>query len=903
MAGKDKKTTIYAHGGYLHLSGFAQDRAKTYYEALAYRYLESFVQNTPQSSVTAFVLCHLAENDKLYSVSSNVSNKDRFPPRARQEYYNYQQRMNRKRKPLIDEKAELIKQISQLTKQNTPESKDEVGRITSLKTALENRLNQREYTTHPYRDYYNPSASEYGAAVHDRLERMGERVHPEDWKALSAILEHRAEANEKKSAQEIPHFHRNIQAMAKDLGLNEKEYRLILLLDTMKKVPFLEDFIQFGDDGKQETMEMLLGRMIGATPEEMKHIIGPESLLRQQGLIEFEETTLGIVDNVPHFSKLYTNLFQQPNNTYDALKKQLFGAEQKTDLKWPEDFDYVNPQFHETLPNEIAGFIAQKKKFLEGKTTKPSGGLPYMMVGPTRSGKSEAAIALAEKCGMKAILVGQNVEVIGANGQKQSVALTDAERIAQAKAAVNKYKNATDVILILDEFDSLFPKNEDYYGEGEMPSSSRIHSGAERSEFQDLIKNSGLPVIFTSNVEPKSVHPAVVARMEHVISVDMPEAKSRRRIALRRFNDYGIAVEDTDGNIVNAEMLAAFKHTDPASYLGRISTADLDELARYELMSGAVSEAIRKTVTDAQGQAARTGNTQPIDFPALEKHFIMIANQNHGEVTLSPSEELHTDTGVHYADPVPDFPLQKYNFEASTPLPIEKVIAGYTKVAANKTKGVLIEGPGDHKTTLARHIVTKMDLEAAIVTPKQLPQKKDRKRFIDDIFRQAEKKGKAVIFTDEGSKTFTVEEVDPKGNKHQKILGGFDDETLSTITDKAAQHHIFTALVLTRLMEDPKFQNKDHVYNLSILSNFLKTRQVEDFLEEKTGIRPGSGTLNGQNKLTECDIDSAIQEAAMVGVNFGDKENAKENSAYLKQLLESRNKQHAEAALPKRYIR
>ena len=524
------------HEGYELLLG--SNSTEQYYRHLGARFIAQFIAATPANTPAAFAVCSSFETELI----GEQDLYDRFPrakelhaqkleknepaaKRLRQERTSLKQE-----KDTLSNELEVIKIKSGSTEKQQGESVSRQLEIRERTAEIDLRLKQTLLELRRLKPKYKP--------VYSLRKKEGEsekalRAKKEDWEILREWHQERsAKLSEIQPANPLP---QNLSLLAKELGLNKAQEEVLSLILAYEKSGDFHGFVEYFSGKREDGYHQVIARIMGIEADQVSEMLHSRGNLVGYGLIELNKE-----NEMPGISRSLKRKLSEQGTTIQTVMDDLMGKVIPPKLDWHKNFDG-----HGKDGDFLVLCLAAN--LTEGKGSSVS------FTGGPGLGKTTSAAALVKELSaitgrnLELRLVGERAEVAKAKhkskkgfesddseNEKSKVEELDAQsRLSQILIARALARNNPNVVFLVEEPDSLFPK------------AGAKADPIDRVAIQRLLEDKGHGImILTGN--NWNFHEAVEQRIDHQLAFHELNALERASILSSLCELNGVIVSEQE---------------------------------------------------------------------------------------------------------------------------------------------------------------------------------------------------------------------------------------------------------------------------------------------------------------------------------------------------------------------
>jgi SpoVK/Ycf46/Vps4 family AAA+-type ATPase len=270
--------------------------------------------------------------------------------------------------------------------------------------------------------------------------------------------------------------------------------------------------------------------------------LGPRGRLQSTGLLIVERE--GDVEDRLRIDDRLVDLFAREELDLAGLMEQFLPTAGPATLG-PDDYPHLDKQV-DLATRLLAGALAQRRA-----------GINLLLHGPTGTGKSQLAAALAAALERPLYLAGRaDSEGSSPSAQERLTSLRLGNRLVMPGRG----------LLLFDELEDLFEASSAARVAGKRRDESRM----SKQWFNLLLESNPVPTIWISN-RVRGIDPAFLRRFSYVIEVGTLTARQRRRVWLKHLGTPPMGAEDLEALVHRFEVSAA--HIGSAVAAARLASA------------------------------------------------------------------------------------------------------------------------------------------------------------------------------------------------------------------------------------------------------------------------------------------------------------------------------------------
>lgn len=299
---------------------------------------------------------------------------------------------------------------------------------------------------------------------------------------------------------------RNIELLAKFMGLNPLQINITLLTALSDQHPLMAEVIEALRIMTNEALIRFLATTFAVHDSEVRLALHPEGPLFLSRLVSIERCTFsgGVRLTMP--STLRSAL-RSKAESIQTLMRSFLATSPKSTLT-AEAFEHMAPET-ELLSN-----------YLSQATKKRMRGINILLYGPPGTGKTEYVRWLAAKLGQALF------QVRATDGEGEPI--TGKDRLAYFQLSQRFLQNSG-ALIMFDEIEDIFPSDDAngfFAFQSASPSIGKMY-------VNHLLENNPIPTLWISN-SVEHIDKAYLRRFDYSFEMDIPPLKVRRQI-LRQY--------------------------------------------------------------------------------------------------------------------------------------------------------------------------------------------------------------------------------------------------------------------------------------------------------------------------------------------------------------------------------
>ncbi|NPA39390.1 MAG: AAA family ATPase [Thermodesulfobacteria bacterium] len=299
------------------------------------------------------------------------------------------------------------------------------------------------------------------------------------------------------------YFLRNLNYLAKTLGLSEEEKECIAFLVIADNYPEFSKLIQSAMfDSSLNAFLSVLHIMTKIPLKRLKQIFSLDSHLIESGLVQIEKGfSFAPISEIPikvfeELSEVMFYPFEDPDKIFSSFLNK--PSQSRFTLK---DFSHID-------------FLEVLVKFLKGYIESPTPGQNILIYGPPGVGKTQLSKTLAKELGLELYEISLT--------KRDQKFRSEMQRLAVLNLAYRFLKNRKDVIILFDEADDILKlgmRNISILARDGEPS-------INKSILNRTLENSPILTIWISN-SLEDMDPVYLRRFTLILKMDYPPRKAR----------------------------------------------------------------------------------------------------------------------------------------------------------------------------------------------------------------------------------------------------------------------------------------------------------------------------------------------------------------------------------------
>jgi len=339
-------------------------------------------------------------------------------------------------------------------------------------------------------------------------------VDPKDWETLKEYFK----VNSSLDA-ELDSFTKNIKKLGNRLNLSEAEMQALVMVHAFEESETYLNVFQGLVEGNQAKAPAILAVMTGFEHDvdELTKSFGPVGKFAEFGLIEYE----GEFEQkpVPVIRKYLADVLGDGTLDEDNLVEELVGKPVDASLDI-SNFSHFSEEVKD-ISDQIKGTIEREER------------CNILIHGPTGSGKTELAQAIAHSLGLKMYAVGEDNET---NTESPDDYKTSQKRLGAFNHAQTVLKGSKDVVLKMDEFEDLVPNASDTTKKADPQSKILLNNS---------LTTATVPTIWICN-DVEKFHPSFLNRFDHSLAVGYQPMHVRCNIWEHHLKENGIELGENE---------------------------------------------------------------------------------------------------------------------------------------------------------------------------------------------------------------------------------------------------------------------------------------------------------------------------------------------------------------------
>ncbi|RMH41819.1 MAG: AAA family ATPase [Deltaproteobacteria bacterium] len=310
---------------------------------------------------------------------------------------------------------------------------------------------------------------------------------------------------------------RNLQIIADAVGLSDVDTAIVqflVVLHHARPVPLLANML---DTARVFDAAYVVSVAIQADVDDVVAALAPESRLVDTGIVTIDDDEEYELQDKFELKEGIAELAVDRDLTPDILFDRFFSLAPEPTLTIA-DFEHLSEQ------------VALVRRLLSRALRAGERGINVLFCGPTGTGKTELARAIAADIGVPLYAVGCTDE----DGDSAS----PGERLSSLRMAQRLLPDERALVLF-DELEDLFEWREPMFG-GRRPVA---RTSMSKKWFNDLLETNRIPTLWITN-RAEGIDPAFLRRFAYAIEFGALDARCRARILARHINEDDRITED-----------------------------------------------------------------------------------------------------------------------------------------------------------------------------------------------------------------------------------------------------------------------------------------------------------------------------------------------------------------------